>query len=177
MTATSKRSSSSRWPAAWLENWQRESALPAGSTITLLGTDGRALWRGTDGAPAALPDAQTDGVAWFGALKSGETVIEGADLDGVNRLNTVAPLQRTGQVAGYLHLGYPVAQLYSQAYHDLRWKLALLGLVLLVALAFAWQGSERLFLHPMRDLSAAVQRVQAGDLSARVSRGCAGWAR
>ena len=155
--------------AAWLENWQRESALPSGSTVTLLGTDGRVLWRGADGAPAALPDAQTDGAAWLAALKSDETAVEGADLDGLRRLNTVAPLQRTGQAAGYLHLGYPVAQLYSQAYQDLLWRLALLGLVLLVALAFAWQGSERLFLQPMRDLLAAVQRVQAGDLSARVS--------
>jgi PAS domain S-box-containing protein len=50
------------------------------------------------------------------------------------------------------------------------WKSALLGLVLAVALALAWQGSERLFLRPLADLMAAVQRVQSGDLSARVSR-------
>jgi PAS domain S-box-containing protein len=153
----------------WLEKWQNESTLPAGSVVTLFAADGRPLWRAIDGEAAPVQAAGATGVTWFDTLKAGG-VIEGPDFDGALRLHTVLPLQLNNQVAGYVHLGYPVAQLYSQAYHDLRWKLVLLGLVLLVALAFAWQGSERLFLHPMRDLSAAVQRVQAGDLSARASR-------
>ncbi len=49
------------------------------------------------------------------------------------------------------------------------WELGFMGLVLMVALALAWQGSERLFLRPLAGLMAAVQRVQSGDLSARVS--------
>jgi PAS domain S-box-containing protein len=49
------------------------------------------------------------------------------------------------------------------------WELGTLGFVLVVALALAWQGSELLFLRPLRDLMAAVQRLQAGDLSARVA--------
>ena len=49
------------------------------------------------------------------------------------------------------------------------WELGFMGLVLMIALALAWQGSERLFLRPLADLMAAVQRVQSGDLSARAS--------
>ena len=155
--------------AAWLENWQRESALPTGSAVTLLGTGGRVLWRSLDGAPAPLQSLGADGPARLAAMQAGGTAVEGPDLDGVRRLHTVAPLQLDGQAAGFLHLGYPVAQLYSQAYRDLWWGLALVGGVLLLVLALAWQGSERLFLHPLRDLMAAVQRVQDGDLGARVS--------
>ena len=152
----------------WLEKWQNESALPAGSVVTLFATDGRPLWRAIDGEAAPVQAAGATGVTWFDTLKAGG-VIEGPDFDGALRLHTVLPLQLNNQVAGYVHLGYPVAQLYAQAYRDLWWKLALLGLVLVVALALAWQGSEILFLHPVRELMAAVQRVQGGDLSARVS--------
>ena len=49
------------------------------------------------------------------------------------------------------------------------WELGFMGLVLMIALALAWQGSERLFLRPLASLMAAVQRVQSGDLSARAS--------
>jgi PAS domain S-box-containing protein len=155
----------------WLENWERESALPAGSAVTLLGTDERIRWRAIDGVPVALqtPNARTEAASWIAQMWSGAPPSEGADLDGVPRLNVVVPLRLMGQAAGFLHLGYPVAQLYAQAYRNLSWDLLLLGGVLLLALAFAWQGSERLFLHPLRNLMAAVQRVEAGDLSARVS--------
>ena len=153
----------------WLENWQSEITLPADSAVTLLAADGSVLWRAVDGKPVSLHGLQTDGSAWLAAQQTGQTAVEGPDLDGVRRLHTVIPLQLNGQVAAYVHLGYPVAQLYAQAYRDLWWKLALLGGVLAAALALAWQGSELLFLHPLRDLMAAVQRVQAGDLSARVS--------
>jgi PAS domain S-box-containing protein len=161
----------------WLESWQQRRSLPPGSAVTLLADDGAVLWRTVDGKRAPVSgqsiregsqEALTE--AWLAALAAGESVFSGADLDGVDRLQALTPLQLGDQVAGYLHLGYPVAQLYDQAYRDVRWELALLGVVLVAALALAWWGSERLFLHPLQDLMAAVQRVQEGDLSARVSR-------
>ena len=155
--------------ANWLENWQRENVLPVGSAVTLLSSDGHVLWRAVDDARVASPGMQADAAAWLAGVRADGPAAEGADLDGVRRLNTIAPLLLEGQTAGYLHLGYPVAQLYSRAHRNLWWDLALLSGVLLLALAIAWQGSERLFLHPVRDLMAAVRRLQDGDLAARVS--------
>ncbi len=153
----------------WLERWQSESALPPGSAITLLAADGTPVWRAVDGQPVPLGETETQGVAWLPDLRAGGPAMEGPDLDGVERLHTVVPLQHQGQSVGYLHLGYPLAQLYTDARRELGWQLALLSLVLAGTLAVAWQGSERFFLGPLRDLMAAVQRVQAGDLSARVA--------
>ena len=153
----------------WLEKWQSESTLPAGSAVTLFTADGRPLWRAIDGEAAPVQAADAAGVTWFDTLKAGG-VIEGLDFDGALRLHTVLPLQLNNQVAGYLHLGYPVAQLYDQAYRDLWWKLALLGLVLIVALAVAWQGSERLFLHPVRG-SDGCGAARAGRRSERARLG------
>ena len=158
--------------ASWLEHWQHENALPAGSAITLLGSDGRVLWRAVDDAPVALRGQQVDAAAWLAGVRADGPAAESADLDGVRRLNAIAALPGKGEEtlpSGYLHLGYPVAQLYTQAYSNLWWDLALLGGVLLLALAIAWQGSERLFLHPVRNLMAAVQRLEGGDLGARVA--------
>jgi PAS domain S-box-containing protein len=155
--------------AGWLENWQRESALPAGSAVTVLGTDSQILWRAVDSVPIMPRGLQSEAASWLAQVWAGGPPSEGVDLDGVRRLNVVAPLRLKGQAAGFLHLGYPVEQLYAQAYRNVAWDLALLAGVLLLALALAWQGSERLFLHPLRNLMAAVQRLQGGDLGARVS--------
>jgi PAS domain S-box-containing protein len=90
-------------------------------------------------------------------------------MDGVNRYHIMVPLRMGNQTAAWLHLGYPIAEIYSQAEQALAWRLALLGVVLLFALGLAWWGSEMLFLHPLGSLMRVVERVQHGDLSARAA--------
>jgi len=149
----------------WLENWQSEISLPAGASVTLLAPDGTALWQTVSGEKMPVNGLAASESDWFRSLQAGQTVVEGPDFDGVVRLHTITPLGNSA----ILHLGYPVNELYSQAYDNLRWKLALLGLVIVFAFGVAWWVSETMFLHPLNNLLDVVKRVQNGDLSARVS--------
>jgi PAS domain S-box-containing protein len=154
----------------WLDRWQSEAALPPGAAITLTDPDGTILYRAQDGGPVEASGG-VQNAAWYTPLKSGETVVESPDLDGARRLNTLTPLANGAEMAGYLHLGYPVEELYAKVNRSLQWKLAFLGLTLLLGLFIAWWGSEVLFLQPLHNLMEVVGRVQAGDLQARASAG------
>jgi PAS domain S-box-containing protein len=152
----------------WLEAWQGAEVLPPGASLTLIAPDGNVLQRYLDGTPVAGNNLARE-AAWWPALQAGQRVIEAPDLDGVRRLHTLVPLALDSQPAGYLHLGYPVNEVYANAYRSLQWELALLGLALLAALFLAWWGSEKLFLEPLRSLMRVVGQVQSGDLQARAT--------
>ncbi|MFZ6030649.1 MAG: PAS domain S-box protein [Chloroflexota bacterium] len=147
----------------WLEAWQSAATLPPGAALTLLTSDGEILQRWVDGAmvePTQVP------AGWFDALPDESGVIEVLDVDGVRRLDTRGIIG-SDPAPTYFHLGYPVAEIYVNAYRSLWWKLALLGLTFLGAMLVAWWGSERWFLYPLNQLMSAVNQVQAGDLSVR----------
>ena len=152
----------------WLEDWQKEVALPGGTAITLLNAEGTILQRYLNGStiPIEGSAAQT---GWFSSLQKGGEGMEAPDLDGVTRLHTLAPLHLGSQTAAWLHLGYPVAEISRDAQQALSWRLVLLSLIFVLALGIAWWGSEILFLHPLNDLMAVVGKVQQGDLTARAS--------
>jgi PAS domain S-box-containing protein len=149
----------------WLATWQSTATLPPGAALTLLTPDGEILQRWVDGAvvePTQIP------AGWFDALPDEPGVIEVLDVDGVRRLDT------RGVIGGdpaptYFHLGYPVAEIYVNAYQSLWWKLALLAITFLGAMLVAWWGSERWFLYPLNQLMSAVHQVQAGDLAVRAT--------
>ena len=151
----------------WLETWQGKASLPEGTALTLLTPEGRVLWRTVSGKQVPVNGRPAPGQLGFPAFQAEPTASEGPDLDGVIRLNTFVPLRLGQQPAASLHLGYPVTELYAQAYGELYWKLGLLGLVFSVAMIVAWWGSETMFLQPLNNLMRAVEQVQAGDLSAR----------
>jgi PAS domain S-box-containing protein len=153
----------------WLTTWQNELILPANTTITLFTPQGAILQRWVDGVPLSEIPVDWDESTWFASLQSGRPVLESHDLDGTRRLNTLVPLESDGQVAGYLHLGYPVQELYTQAYQALWWKLGVLGASFLGVMLLARWGSERFFLYPLNQLIDAVNRLQFGDLEARAS--------
>ena len=152
----------------WLEDWQKEVALPGGTAITLLNLDGEILQRYMNGStiPGEGSAAQTK---WFQSLQNGGEKIEGPDLDGATRLHTLVPLHLGSQTSAWLHLGYPVAEIYREAQQALIWRVVLLSLILVLALGIAWWGSEFLFLHPLSDLMRVVGKLQQGDLMARAS--------
>jgi PAS domain S-box-containing protein len=152
----------------WLESWQKEVALPSGTAMTLIGPRGEILQRYLNSTP--VPGEGNAGqTQWYRPLQGGQHSLEAQDIDGVTRLHNLTPLQLGPQTAGWLHLAYPVTEIYSQAQQALAWKLALLSAIFVMVLALAWWGSELLFLHPLRDLMRVVGKVQQGDLSARVS--------
>lgn len=153
----------------WMEDWQRELALPAGAALTLIGPEGEILQRYLDGSRVS-GEGSAERTQWYQALRTGQQdALEAPDMDGVTRLHMLVPLQVGPQTAAWLHLGYPVAEIYTGAQQALAWKLALLGAVFIMALGLAWWGSEILFLHPLKDLMGVVGKVQQGDLSARAS--------
>ena len=156
----------------WISTWLSEVALPSGTALTLVAADGEILQRWVDGERIAQQDLQGE-AAWRDLLKAEVNVVESADLDGALRLNTIVPLGADGQLAAYLHLGYPVAELYTKAYQALWWKLALLGGTLFIALLLAWWGSEQWFLQPLSQLMSAIGQVRAGDLTVRPRPGAA----
>ncbi len=159
----------------WLAIWQNEVALPEGTAVTLLTREGAILQRYLNGV--ALPGGIVTGVAggaatpqtpaWLAPLQQGQSVVEVPDLDGVTRLHALIPLGQLGETVAYLHLGYAVAPLYTQEYQSLGWKLTLLGLTTLAALALAAWGSEHLFFQPLHQLMERIGRVQDGDLGSR----------
>lgn len=152
----------------WLESWQREVALPSGTTLTLISPTGNILRRYLDGAPTSgvANAAQTE---WYAPLQENPNGAEAADMDRVTRYHVMIPLRLGSQTAAQLHLGYPVEEIYAQAREALTWRLTLLGAVFLTAVAVAWWGVSALFLHPLNSLMRVVEKIQHGDLSARAA--------
>jgi PAS domain S-box-containing protein len=152
----------------WLEIWQREVALPSDTVLTLISPNGDILRRYRDGAPTASK-ASAAQMEWYAPLQNGQSGIEAADMDGVTRYHLLVPLQSGSQTVASLHVGYPIAEIYTQAEQALAWRLTLLGIIFVVALGLAWWGSETLFMHPLNSLMRVVEKVQHGDLSARAA--------
>jgi len=150
----------------WLENWQKEVALPAGTALTLISPNKIILHRYLNGSTVSSAGS-ADQAQWVGLFQGEKNGLETPDLDGVTRMHMLAPLQLGNQTAAWIHLGYPVAEIYDQAQKSLAGRLSLLGLIFVFVLGMAWWGGETLFLQPLNNLMGAVGRVQAGDLSAR----------
>ena len=152
----------------WLDDWQKEVALPTGAAVTLLNPEGQVLRRYLNGSTIPREESMASS-GWFQSLLDGGEGREAPDLDGVTRLHTLAPLRLGSKTSAWLHLAYPVAEIYREAQLALTWNLVLLSLIFVLALGIAWWGSETLFLHPLRDLMRVVGKVQQGDLTARAS--------
>jgi PAS domain S-box-containing protein len=150
----------------WLENWQQEVALPEGTVMTLVSPTKIILRRYLNGSPVSITNS-VEQAKWYSLFQGEKNGLETPDLDGVIRMHMLAPLQLGNQTAAWLHLGYPVEGIYAQAQKSLAGRLSLLGLIFVFVLGVSWWGSESLFLHPLNNLMGAVERVQAGDLSAR----------
>ncbi len=128
----------------------RLAALTGGS-VTIFDLDGVARSQSGDAAIATLPpfpSSASDGVA----MQTGSRIV------------AVVPLQgAAGQLIGYLALAQPLAGSPD------------VGVVLAVALTmtvlwgvFLSFALARVLIHPMRELTVTLDRLQAGDLSARI---------
>ncbi len=153
----------------WLINWKNETDLPPDTALTLFSPDGTLLYRSLNGVESKPDLANTHHAAWLALIQNHQNILEAPDLDGVLRLNALVPLTFGSQTPAFLHLGYPVAGLYTHAHQSLWWKLLLLGLIMAAALLIAWWGSEVFFLKPFGKLMRAVEQVQAGDLGVHIT--------
>ncbi len=144
--------------------------LPDRSTFIQIDQDGVALsydpqtreW--SEKAPVAI-DILKD------ILNRKSGVLEARGTDGIPRLFAFAPLAsalNNRQII--LIIAMPRAVSFAAANRDLTRNLGLLGAVTLLALLFAWKGSEVFMLRQVRALASASRRLADGDLSARTGR-------
>ncbi|HUF37120.1 MAG TPA: HD domain-containing phosphohydrolase [Anaerolineales bacterium] len=102
------------------------------------------------------------------ALTGGEPgILLSAGLDGVERLYAYAPILEPVPLSGYVLVGIPVAEAYHQADITLARSMVWLAVFTIVILGGARVVAMRWFLGPLARLTLAVERLQAGDLSAR----------
>ena len=155
----------------WLNQLAAKAELPDGSTLTVIDRDANILVR------YSIPESDRN---WVGeSLKSnpgvmkflksgGETVAVGTGLDGVKRLYTSTPLNRTQGIAdAHVFVGIPVKVAYAFANHTLAQNLIILGIVSVLALAAAWIAGDVFVLRHVRGLVAAAKKMRLGTLSAR----------
>ena len=152
----------------WLNRFDEQLQLPAGSTFTIFDRDGTILVR--------QPDAEK----WIGKtypqvnlvrtiLAQGhEGTIEAAGFDGVHRLYAFKPLGARHHVPSwYLAIGIPKKAVYGPIRAALAQNLVFMAVAAAFVLATAWWGSWALILRPMHALVQASIKVGRGDLSTR----------
>lgn len=155
----------------WFNQLAAKAELPDGSTLTVIDRHANILVR------YSIPESDRN---WVGeSLKANSRIVEflnrGGDssgisvgLDGVKRLYTSTPLNRTGGIAdAHVIVGIPVQVAYEAANHTLAQNLIILGIVSLLAMAAAWISSDAFVLRHVRGLVTAAKRMRMGNLSAR----------
>lgn len=152
---------------SWVNQLATGIELPAGSTLTVVDSRGTIL--------ARYPDPEK----WVGKsmgetplIKTmlgphGEGTAELDGMDGVTRLYAFAPLHNSPSGNAYVSVGIPKAVALAAANQAFARGMAWLLVVVALALAAAWMGSEVFVLRRVRALATAAQRLAKGDLSAR----------
>lgn len=155
----------------WLNQLAAKAELPDGSTFTVIDRHANILMR------YSIPESDRN---WVGeSLKANPRIVDflnrGGDssgvsvgLDGVKRLYTSTPLNRTGGIAdAHVIVGIPVQVAYEAANHMLAQNLIILGVVSVLAMAAAWISSDAFVLRHVRGLVTAAKKMRMGNLSAR----------
>ena len=151
-----------------LNHLAADAQLPQGSTLLVIDQAGVILahhphgdeWVGKQVADAPLAQAIL--------ARRGEGTAAGVGFDGVPRLYGLTRLSATpdaGEV--YLAVGIPRSVALAGSNRALARNLVLLGLVVIGGLVAARMVAERLVLRRTEALTAATQRLAAGDLGAR----------
>lgn len=112
---------------------------------------------------AALPD----GPIRQAILAQQTGITEAIDIAGVDRVFAYMPLTGPGNTPVYLLIGRPSTALYAAADGALARNLALTIILLALALAATWLGSQRLILQPVYHLLRSTELLAAGNLHTR----------
>lgn len=153
---------------SWLNRLLAESRLPENSTITVVDGAGQVL--------ARYPEPEK----WVGKLfpdapfiraaisQQEEGTVEGSGLDGTPRLFAFTRLQVWERERfAYVYIGIPRDSAFARVNQIDTRSLVGFGGVLVFALLATGIGSRMLILHPVTALVQTIQRLGAGDLSAR----------
>ena len=142
--------------------------LPAGWTVTLSDQGGTILARHPDPSRwvgQSLPEASVISAA-LAEKGNGTAEVDGSD--GIVRLVGFVPLPGpAGGRRAYLSVGLPRAGALAETDRSLRRNLSGLGLMVALALAAAWIGSDWIVLRRVKALADTTGRLATGDLEAR----------
>jgi signal transduction histidine kinase len=153
---------------SWLYNLITNSALPAGSSLTVLDRNRVTLVR--------YPDPKGEYVGQQLAFRQRNTndppsprerVRVGQSRDGMWKLYASTGLGHQDQRAVSVTVGIPLAAAYGPANRMLARNLLFLALAATLATGAAWFGGDLFILRRVRSLLWATRRVAAGDLAVR----------
>ncbi len=148
----------------WFNKLAAEADLPPGSSFTIVDRHGRILARSIDPEKwvgAVLPPT----TEFHRILVLHQGVMDGTDIDGVERLFAFAPL--AGIEGASVMVGISRELAFAAADRALRRSLLGLALIALFSAAAASAGAEVFVLAGIRGLVRATRRLGQGDLAVR----------
>jgi PAS domain S-box-containing protein len=147
----------------WLGRLAARTAMPPGTTVTVLDRTGLVIAR-LGNRPPPVGTVVADSAIVRRALAGGSGTVEADGLDGRRRLHAFLPL---GSVPAFVVIGVPTEVAFGEADRILRRNLVTLGLTAVGTAVLAWLGIVAGILRRLRAMTAASRRLAAGDLSAR----------
>jgi diguanylate cyclase (GGDEF)-like protein/PAS domain S-box-containing protein len=152
----------------WLNQIAAKAQLPAGSTVTLLDSQGVILSRYPDPEKWVGQSHRDAPITRIILHERRAGTAEAIGLDGVTRLYAFAPLLEEVSGGGvYLSVGIPRAIAFAGLTRIFTHTFTGLALVTLLVLAAAWYGGDFFLLRGINALVGAARRLGGGDLATR----------
>ncbi|WP_346285691.1 PAS domain S-box protein [Zoogloea sp.] len=152
---------------AWLQEQLVKAGLSPDTRLWVIDSTGTVVARHPDpegwtGRSAAALPVVRDILA-----RQGDGDLDEADLDGVRKIHGYTPLVQTVSGELRLLLSMPTDTVTAPSRRELAKDLVAVGLLLTATLALVLWGGNRWVMRPLKALSAAADRLGAGDYSAR----------
>ncbi len=140
---------------------------PAGSEVMVVDAAGKVLYQSIQ---TEQNSQQNLSGALLAAIQSGQTSIQTAGLDGVERFYGIKSLPfGPDGIRAYVLVGLPTDSVIKEANRQLQFTLLVIGLILLVSFLASLASEKWLVIRWLQPLIATAQKLEAGDLSARTS--------
>lgn len=142
-------------------------SLGDGGVVTVFDSEGRVLARRPD--PEKWVGRQSGSSPLFQkAAQQREEVFETAGVDGIERIYGLGTVVDQNKPILFVAVGIPRREAFAQADAKFGGNLILALLSTALLLAAAWWYSDRIFLRPAKAIVTAADRIEKGDLKARV---------
>jgi diguanylate cyclase (GGDEF)-like protein/PAS domain S-box-containing protein len=152
----------------WLSNFAISEQLSPDSVVTVVDRQGTVLTGYPD--PEVWPgiNSQDAPIVQRAIQTKREGLEETIGVDGRRRIYAYTPLGLAGQEpSAYVLIGTPRESVFAASAHELNRNLFGVGVAAIVALLFAWSGSELFLMRRVERLMGATRRLASGDLTAR----------
>jgi signal transduction histidine kinase len=142
-------------------------SLGDGGVVTVFDAEGRVLARRPD--PDKLVGQQSSPSPLFQKItREKEDVFEVPGLDGVDRVYARSKVADQNKPMLFVTVGIPRREAFAEADAKFGGNLVLAFLSTVLLLMAAWWYSDRIFIRPAKAIVTAADRIEKGDLKARV---------